>query len=179
MTDRYLFKAKRIDNGEWVEGYVFDNGISENRRMFVGGLIITDHKGAWFDMYDVDLDFCEIDESTICQFTGLYDGTKWEDLTEEEKQAFYEEVCSEDGKSIKYQNVEDVKHLWKGKKIWENDVVKEESCGYVGVVKYVDCEYLIDWNDFPYIRRDMMFWVEERGLKVIGTTLDNPELLGG
>ena len=22
MEDRYLFKAKRIDNGEWVEGYL-------------------------------------------------------------------------------------------------------------------------------------------------------------
>lgn len=24
MEDRYLFKAKRTDNGEWVQGYLFD-----------------------------------------------------------------------------------------------------------------------------------------------------------
>lgn len=23
-----LFKAKRIDNGKWVEGYLFDNGFA-------------------------------------------------------------------------------------------------------------------------------------------------------
>ena len=23
MQDRYLFRAKRIDNGEWVEGFLF------------------------------------------------------------------------------------------------------------------------------------------------------------
>ena len=26
MEDRYLFKAKRTDNGEWVQGYLFDDG---------------------------------------------------------------------------------------------------------------------------------------------------------
>ena len=29
MDDRYLFKAKRIDNGEWVQGYLY--GIWEKR----------------------------------------------------------------------------------------------------------------------------------------------------
>lgn len=23
MEDRYLYKAKRIDNGEWVQGYLY------------------------------------------------------------------------------------------------------------------------------------------------------------
>ena len=27
MEDRYLFKAKRIDNGEWVQGALFDGEI--------------------------------------------------------------------------------------------------------------------------------------------------------
>lgn len=55
-----LFKAKRIDNGEWVEGYV-----------------IRKH-GLYF-IYDiVNSDSCrqnnyEIDSETICQFTGLCD----------------------------------------------------------------------------------------------------------
>ena len=38
-----LFKAKRIDNGEWVEGYLFDNGFDgEEKKYFVGGLIIQE-----------------------------------------------------------------------------------------------------------------------------------------
>lgn len=44
MEDRYLFKAKRIDNGEWVTWNIFSG------------------------LYGVD-----IDKSTICQCTGLKD----------------------------------------------------------------------------------------------------------
>ena len=63
-----LFKAKRTDNGEWVEGYV-----------------VRKH-GLYF-IYDiVNSESCrqniyEIDPETLCQFTGLYDryGNKiWE-----------------------------------------------------------------------------------------------------
>lgn len=55
-----LFKAKRIDNGEWVEGYV-----------------VRKH-GLYF-IYDiVNSESCrqnnyEIDPETLCQFTGLCD----------------------------------------------------------------------------------------------------------
>ena len=34
MEDRYLFKAKRLDNGEWVQGYLF--GIWEKRYILLG-----------------------------------------------------------------------------------------------------------------------------------------------
>ena len=63
-----LFKAKRIDNGEWVEGYVV-------------------HKRGLYFIYDiVNSESCrqnnyEIDQETLCQFTGLCDknGNKiWE-----------------------------------------------------------------------------------------------------
>lgn len=63
-----LFKAKRIDNGEWVEGYVV-------------------HKRGLYFIYDiVNSESCrqnnyEIDPETLCQFTGLCDknGNKiWE-----------------------------------------------------------------------------------------------------
>lgn len=45
-----LFRAKRIDDGDWVEGFLFDsNMINESRY------------------------FHEIDSKTICQYTGLKD----------------------------------------------------------------------------------------------------------
>lgn len=59
MNDRYLFRAKRIDNGEWVEGLPSYN---ENAEI---GQIEVYHKAA-FVFYDVD-------PSTICQCTGLKD----------------------------------------------------------------------------------------------------------
>ena len=61
MEDRYLFKAKRIDNGEWVDGYLF--------KSFTGICYIVksyDHILSIIEKY-------EVDPSTICQCTGLKD----------------------------------------------------------------------------------------------------------
>lgn len=63
-----LFKAKRIDNGEWVEGcYTECNG-----KTFIGIDI-----SIYSDIFEV---FCtpvirwfEVDPETLCEFTGLYD----------------------------------------------------------------------------------------------------------
>lgn len=58
MNDRYLFKAKRADNGEWVQGYYYQ--IWEN------GYIL------WGMTNDVP-NMIEVDVYTICQCTGLKD----------------------------------------------------------------------------------------------------------
>lgn len=58
MEDRYLFKAKRLDNGEWVQGYLY--GIWEKRYIL------------WGMTNDVP-NMIEVDPSTICQCTGLKD----------------------------------------------------------------------------------------------------------
>lgn len=73
MKDRYLFKAKRIDNGEWVQGYLFDDGF-ENGKIFIGGLVIEKYTGTACDDWTISGScFCEVDKSTICQRTGLKD----------------------------------------------------------------------------------------------------------
>lgn len=75
MEDRYLSKAKRIANGDWVEGYLFDDGF-ENGRMFVGELVIEEYHGTACDDWSITgIDFYEVDPSTICQCTGLKDET--------------------------------------------------------------------------------------------------------
>lgn len=61
MEDRYLFKAKRIKDAQWIEGYLIYS--------FTGvPFIITeyDHILALVARY-------EIDTETICQCTGLKD----------------------------------------------------------------------------------------------------------
>ena len=58
MNDRYLFRAKRIDNREWIVG---DLSHHKTGKVFVkplnGSAIST----------------CEVDKDTVCQCTGLKD----------------------------------------------------------------------------------------------------------
>lgn len=67
MDDRYLFKAKRIDTGEWVKGfYVKDrigNDGSPSDVIFV----------PWIENRNEEWGFIKVDPSTICQCTGLRD----------------------------------------------------------------------------------------------------------
>nr|DAH79743.1 MAG TPA: YopX protein [Bacteriophage sp.] len=61
MEDRYLFKAKRIDNGEWVQGYIVKYGYTGREKYY----IVPDYASALYSFL--------IDSSTICQCTGLKD----------------------------------------------------------------------------------------------------------
>ena len=62
-----LFKAKRKDNGEWVEGYYTEC----NGKTFIGINI-----SIYGDIFEVlctpVIRWFEVDLKTICQFTGLY-----------------------------------------------------------------------------------------------------------
>ena len=61
MQDRYLFKAKRIKDGQWIEGYLIYS--------FTGvPFIITE-----YDHILAIVARDEIDPETICQCTGLKD----------------------------------------------------------------------------------------------------------
>lgn len=69
-----LFRGKCIENGEWEYGYVFDDGIIDSKRMFIGSIVITDYKGTADDKYNIDgIGFCEVIPDTICQYTGVTD----------------------------------------------------------------------------------------------------------
>lgn len=63
MNDRYFFKAKRIDNGEWVQGYYsyYPNGFGSEVRE--DHIIKDTIKGRVYF----------IDPTTLCQCTGLKD----------------------------------------------------------------------------------------------------------
>ena len=57
MEDRYLFRAKRIDNQEWIIGNLICSPDGRNA--------ISETGGDWM--------LHEVDPSTICQCTGLKD----------------------------------------------------------------------------------------------------------
>lgn len=53
-----LFKAKRLDNGEWVEGY------------YIGPIGVLDvHEIC--DIHDITGPRVEVDPSTVCQYTNI------------------------------------------------------------------------------------------------------------
>nr|DAK01947.1 MAG TPA: YopX protein [Bacteriophage sp.] len=61
MNDRYLFKAKRVDNGEWVIG------------QYVNTCYPKDCKKTGHFIVEYPNHFHEIYTSTLCQCTGLKD----------------------------------------------------------------------------------------------------------
>ena len=66
MNDRYLYRAKRTDNGEWVEGHYITNEKDPNHA-YIGYLFGV------VDGMVHDTDIVEVIPSTICQCTGLKD----------------------------------------------------------------------------------------------------------
>lgn len=65
MEDRYLFKAKRIDNREWVLGVLFDG---ENHC-----IIGQEIKFSPYQTNECKIVGYEVDRNTICQCTGVKD----------------------------------------------------------------------------------------------------------
>ena len=62
-----LFRANRIDNGEWVEGnYVYD--YAHNAHFILANKLICPNRRIDYSLCDY-----EIDPETLCQYTGLRD----------------------------------------------------------------------------------------------------------
>lgn len=64
MNDRYLYRAKRTDNGEWVEGYYAV--ARDGKGLTQHNILITDNYLGYFK-------WIVVKPSTICQCTGAPD----------------------------------------------------------------------------------------------------------
>ena len=74
MTREILFKAQRLDNGEWVEGNIVD--VPEDADFMPGAYILPRLVSARADPPTKGImlgGFFEVDPSTVCQYTGLTD----------------------------------------------------------------------------------------------------------
>lgn len=90
-AENIKFKAKRLDNGKWVEGYFYAE---------CGNTYIIENRNKE-SMLNRNITY-QVDPSTVCQFTGLKDSKGneiWEHdiLQSQETKAIYEVVWYEDG----------------------------------------------------------------------------------
>lgn len=67
MQERYLYRGKRIDNGEWVEGNLITDEMDDSK-YFIGYMMETDEDG-----FPHDFDVVQVDPSTLCQCTSFED----------------------------------------------------------------------------------------------------------
>lgn len=145
-----LFKAKRVENGEWIEGYYYK--VQETVYCFkedyeknpvpIHHFIIFTKTTDWglpMQVYQT-----EIIPETLCQFTGL---------------------CDKNGKKIWENDICDRKEKYP-------EVVKMANGDWT-----LDYSYAIG-RDYGNSYCNLGFYVNERKcVEVIGNIFDNPELL--
>lgn len=145
--NRYLFKAKRIDNGEWEIGslIILPNGKYEIAN---GCANPPDSDPMWKSCVITHL----VDPSTICQYTGLKDKNGnliWEnDIIKD----LFSDVCAQ----IKYGSYQSC-----------FDSTKTEHVGF-----YVDWS----GKYTKRYRKDLGYWINMVDAEIVGNIFDNPEL---
>lgn len=151
MAREILFKAKRIDNGEWVEGSLIDSGNHEQvfiYRHYDGASIMPVRNLVYHRMVAVDSD-------TICQYTGLTD---------------------KNGNKIWENDILSVLLIGETDEQKENCIVRY---GRKAENFRIELGFNLEWTKTDYLRCDIGFWTENREVEVIGNIFDNPELIGG
>lgn len=148
----HIFPQNKHLNGLWVYGYLCDENYINT--------VMVDEYGGKFTAEML------VDPKTVGQYIGMTDITKWEELSEDERREFLSGWNFEEDR-------QNVKEDWKGKKIFEGDVLNvvysdqtgECHCDKGVVVKSI--------YEFRIMER--LSWAHE--FKVTGNIFDNPELV--
>ena len=151
MAREILFKAKRIDNGEWVEGLV----------TIMWGQYHIINPNDENTAYPIDTD-------TICQFTELYDknGNKiWENDVLNVHQFLF------DGNEYEKEIIVSIEYMEEMMCFGANLIEAKEIKEYMGYATDDVEKCVIPFNDF--------YGLHEESFEVIGNIFDNPELIGG
>jgi hypothetical protein len=149
MNRQIKFRGKTA-KGEWLYGYYLEKELCDG----AGRCAYIKFDGS---------QEVRVLKDTVGQFTGLYDATRWEDLTEEKRDRW-----TIDG---------NMPSEWKGREIYEGDIIKAYHPNYIE--KFIGSVF---W-DYELAAFCLRFCGTEMTLAnfdefiVIGNIHDNPELL--
>lgn len=153
MEDRYLFKAKRIDNGEWVIGNLITNVFFRLGQSIPYILCPDKAEYDCFEDFTEENGIFEVRPDTICQCTGLKDKNDkliWEnDIVKD----IFSDTCA----PIKYGSYQNC-----------FDSTKAEHIGFY-----------VDWSGkyAKRYRKDLGYWINMVNAEIIGNIFGNPELV--
>lgn len=151
--DRYKFRGKRLDNGEWVEGSLINNLFFDSKTKRPITYIVHTSEHQEYDSFDdIEVLAAEVDPATVGQYTGK----TLHDETELYRGDIIEYVTfNHDGTDNGIQ---------KGYIEWADDAAAYVVYPHIGADEG-DWLYLVLANDDE--------------VRKLGTIHDNPELLGG
>ena len=125
------------------------------------------YKIAFSQRYDKQLnkdvsDYARQDEIELMQFTGLYDNTKWKQLTEQERQKWLDTGKTESE--------------WIGKEIYEGDIL---NCSVLGlrIIKYNTKQAAFKHYSLKYNVSSGILKSEIKHDEIIGNIYENKELI--
>lgn len=127
MKDRYLFKAKRADNGEWVQGNLVTNVFFESGQSIL--YILCPDKAEYyycFEDFSEGNGIYEVTPSTICQCTGLKD-KNGNLIWENDIVAFLDTYSTESGLA---------EASCKGKVVWYDETLSFQVTGRLSAESY-------------------------------------------
>lgn len=142
-----LFKAKKIDNKEWIEGgsiiQFLDNGVRSVYMQQFNTKCTCMHDDITDDILEfTNCRFCKVDPETVCRYTGLTDKNG--------KKIWENNIC------VVHRNDDEEDEYFIVK--WDN---KGARFILKGDILTVDFDYLYGWYE----------------CEIIGNIFDNPELL--
>ena len=153
-----LFRGKRIDNGEWVEGSLINDGrcfIAIHPSLAFGPTSKDEINGeTLWGFYP----FFEVDPSTVGQYTGKRDKNG-----KNGKKIF-------EGDIIRFNYDGAVGIVRFGEYMSPSDPNLTRHIGYY-----------VDWQgkEKDFLRVDLYYWASRSDVEVVGNIHDNPELLEG
>nr|DAR47124.1 MAG TPA: YopX protein [Caudoviricetes sp.] len=167
-----IFKAKRKDNGEWVEGYIYGH---ESPLQCIGPKGYVPEQTKWYILQTGfadwsmprPVDFIEVDPNTISQYIGA---NCWNaDQRHLGKKIFMNDIVRI---AIGNEYVDYL--LWDLREIPYREAIALDKDYYFNGVDY-HSEHMISWEDFMLYLHDP--WGDHDSVEVIGNIFDNPELL--